>query len=379
MSANIRLLQIIPNMDIGGAETGCLHVADHISKQGGFSAILTSGGKLLDLIDRDKIKIFKWPINKNIFFIFFNIFYIFFKIKFHKINIVHARSRAPAWSAYFASKLANVKFVTTFHGTYNFKSKLKKFYNSIMVKSDHVIAGSEFILNHIHTNYQVKAKSSVVKRGIDEKYFSKKNVTEEEIKKLKDLMKISGEKFIILLPGRLTYWKGQKLFVEALNILNNQNLLENVYSLIIGGHQGRIQYKEELMQLVKKYNLENKLKIAHGLNKMPVAYSISNLVLSSSIEPEAFGRISVEAQSMEKPVLASDIGGSLETVINNKTGWLFKNNDSEDLAEKIKMIMKTEQNVLDLIGRQGRKNVKENYTRDLMVSRTLEIYKSLVY
>jgi len=192
-------------------------------------------------------------------------------------------------------------------------------------------------------------------------------------------MKISGEKFIILLPGRLTYWKGQKLFIEALNILNNQNLLENVYSLIIGGHQGRIQYKEELMQLVKKYNLENKLKIAHGLNKMPVAYSISNLVLSSSIEPEAFGRISVEAQSMEKPVLASDIGGSLETVINNKTGWLFKNNDSEDLAEKIKMIMKTEQNVLDLIGRQGRKNVKENYTRDLMVSRTLEIYKSLVY
>ena len=112
---------------------------------------------------------------------------------------------------------------------------------------------------------------------------------------------------------------------------------------------------------------------------MPVAYSISNLVLSSSIEPEAFGRISVEAQSMEKPVLASDIGGSLETVINNKTGWLFKNNDSEDLAEKIKMIMKTEQNVLDLIGRQGRKNVKENYTRELMVSRTLEIYKSLVY
>jgi len=379
MSANIRLLQIIPNMDIGGAETGCLHVADHISKQGGFSAILTSGGKLLDLIDRDKIKIFKWPINKNIFFIFFNIFYIFFKIKIHKINIVHARSRAPAWSAFLATKLANVKFVTTFHGTYNFKSKLKKFYNSIMVKSDHVIAGSEFILNHIHTNYHVKAKSSVVKRGIDEKYFSKKNVTEEEIKKLKDLMKISGEKFIILLPGRLTYWKGQKLFIEALNILNNQNLLENVYSLIIGGHQGRIQYKEELMQLVKKYNLENKLKIAHGLNKMPVAYSMSNLVLSSSIEPEAFGRISVETQSMEKPVLASDIGGSLETVINNKTGWLFKNNDSEDLAEKIKMIMKTEQNVLDLIGRQGRKNVKENYTRNLMVSRTLEIYKSLVY
>lgn len=378
MSANIRLLQIIPNMDIGGAETGCLHVADYISKQNGFSAILTSGGKLLELIDDKKIKIFKWPINKNIFLIFFNIFYIFLIIKIYKINIVHVRSRAPAWSAYFASKLAMIKFVTTFHGTYNFKSKVKKFYNSIMVKSNYVIAGSNFILNHIHSNYNIKTNSSVVKRGIDEKYFSKKNVSDDEVKKLKDKLMIKDGKFIILLPGRLTYWKGQKLFIEALNILNQKNLLTNVQALIIGGHQGRLNFKEELIGLMKKYQLENHLIIAHGLKKMPVAYSISSLILSTSIEPEAFGRVSVEAQSMEKPILASDIGGSLETVINNKTGWLFKNNDANDLAEKIRMIIQTDQNVLDLIGRQGRKNVKENYTRDLMVSRTLEIYKSLV-
>ena len=378
MSANIRLLQIIPNMDIGGAETGCLHVADYISKQNGFSAILTSGGTLLELIDDKKIKIFKWPINKNIFLILFNIFYIFLIIKIYKINIVHARSRAPAWSAYFASKLAMIKFVTTFHGTYNFKSKIKKFYNSIMVKSNYVIAGSNFILNHIHSNYNIKTNSSVVKRGIDEKYFSKKNVSDDEVKKLKDKLMIKDGKFIILLPGRLTYWKGQKLFIEALNILNQKNLLTNVQALIIGGHQGRLNFKEELIGLMKKYQLEDHLIIAHGLKKMPVAYSISSLILSTSIEPEAFGRVSVEAQSMEKPILASDIGGSLETVINNKTGWLFKNNDANDLAEKIRMIIETDQNVLDLIGRQGRKNVKENYTRDLMVSRTLEIYKSLV-
>ena len=378
MSANIRLLQIIPNMDIGGAETGCLHVADYISKQNGFSAILTSGGKLLELIDDKKIKIFKWPINKNIFLIFFNIFYIFLIIKIYKINIVHVRSRAPAWSAYFASKLAMIKFVTTFHGTYNFKSKIKKFYNSIMVKSNYVIAGSNFILNHIHSNYNIKTNSSVVKRGIDEKYFSKKNVSDDEVKKLKDKLMIKDGKFTILLPGRLTYWKGQKLFIEALNILNQKNLLTNVQALIIGGHQGRLNFKEELIGLMKKYQLEDHLIIAHGLKKMPVAYSISSLILSTSIEPEAFGRVSVEAQSMEKPILASDIGGSLETVVNNKTGWLFKNNDANDLAEKIRMIIETDQNVLDLIGRQGRKNVKENYTRDLMVLRTLEIYKSLV-
>ena len=377
MSANIRLLQIIPNMDIGGAETGCLHVAEHISQRGGFSAILTSGGKLLELIDEHKIKIFRWPVNKNIFFIIVNIF-IFFLIKINKINIVHARSRAPAWSAYFASKLAGVKFITTFHGTYNFKSKIKKFYNSVMVKSDHVIAGSEFILNHIHSNYNIQSSSSVIKRGIDEKYFSKKNVSEEEVIKLKKSMNITENNFIILLPGRLTYWKGQKLFIESLNKLNKKKLLHNVKAFIIGSDQGRAHYRDELVKMIKNYGLENKLNIAHGLNKMPVAYLVANLVLSSSIEPESFGRVSVEAQSMEKPVLASDIGGSLETVINNKTGWLFKNNDVNDLSEKLEMIIKTEQNVLDLIGKQGRKNVKENYTRELMVSRTLEIYSSLV-
>jgi len=378
MSANIRLLQIIPSMDIGGAETGCLHVADYISKQGGYSAILTSGGKLLELIDPNKIKILKWPINKNIFFIIFNIFYIFFLIKKMNINIVHARSRAPAWSAFFATKLAGAKFVTTFHGTYNFKTNIKKFYNSIMLKSNHVIAGSDFILNHIHSKYDMKAKSSVVKRGIDEKYFSNKNVSDDEKLKLQQSLKIPDNQFIILLPGRLTYWKGQKLFIEALNILNSNHKLDNVYSIIIGGHQGRIDFKRELVDMIKKYDLQDKLMIAHGLNKMPVAYAISNLILSSSIEPEAFGRVSVEAQAMEKPVLASDIGGSLETVINNKTGWLFKNNDPNDLAKKIDTIVHTDKGVLNSIGKQGRKNVKENYTRELMVSRTLEIYKSLV-
>ncbi len=378
MSANIRLLQIIPSMDIGGAETGCLHVAEGVSKSGGFSAILTTGGKLLDLLDNTKIKVIKWPINKNIFFILFNIFYIFFLIKLNKINIVHARSRAPAWSAFFATKLARVKFVTTFHGTYNFNSKLKKFYNSIMLKSDHVIAGSEFILNHIHSKYSISTKSSVVKRGIDEKYFSVGNVSEEDKKKLYDSLKIDRNKFLILLPGRLTYWKGQKLFIEAINILNKKNNINNVLGLIIGGHQGRVNYKEELAQMIKDYNLEDKLFIAHGLNKMPVAYAISSLVVSCSIEPEAFGRVSVEAQSMERPILASAIGGSLETVINNKTGWLFESNKPEDLADKLQMIINSDKEVLNAIGRQGRKNVKENYTRKLMVSRTLEIYNSLV-
>jgi glycosyltransferase involved in cell wall biosynthesis len=378
MSAKIRLLQVIPEMDVGGAETGALHVAEHVSKEGGFSAILTSGGKLLDLLDRKKIKIIRWPISKNIFFILINIFVIFFILLFLRINIVHVRSRGPAWSCYFASLFTKAKLVSTFHGTYNFKSNLKKFYNSIMLRCDHVIAGSNFILNHIHENYNVKTKTSVVKRGVDQDYFSPKNVTEDEKSKLKNFLKIPNNKFIVLLPGRLTYWKGQKLFVEALNILRGQNKVNSIFGLIIGDSKGKDKYREELLSLINKYQLTGNIILAHGIKKMPVAYAISNLVVSSSIEPEAFGRVSVEAQSMEVPVLASNIGGSLETVINNKTGWLFDSENPESLSKNLDLISNQDSKILEAIGKQGRKNVLQNYTRELMCSRTLEIYHSLV-
>ena len=151
MIKKIRLLQVIPCMGIGGAETGCRHIAEHVQRHGAFSAIMTSGGHQLEFLDKS-IKVFKWPTSKNIFFILLNIFYIFYLIKKNKINIVHARSRGPAWSCYLACKLSNTRFVTTFHGTYNFSSSIKKYYNSIMTKSDVTIAGSDFIKNHIKTS-----------------------------------------------------------------------------------------------------------------------------------------------------------------------------------------------------------------------------------
>lgn len=378
MFQKIRLLQVIPNMGIGGAETGCRHIADYVSEHAEFSSILTSGGSQLDLIN-NKVKVFKWPISKNIVMMLLNIFYIFFLIKKNNINIVHVRSRGPAWSCYLACKLSSTKMVTTFHGTYNFTSSIKKYYNSIMLKSDHVIASSNFILNHIKTNYKTINNISVIKRGIDQNYFDPLNVSDHDQETLRKEMGFSNDNFLVLLPGRLTSWKGQMLFIEAANYLKTKDKISNIFFIILGNSQGRHDYEDQLKKLIYSYKMVDKVRLVHPLKSMPLAYAFVNLVVSASIEPEAFGRVSIEAQAMKKPILASAIGGSVETVLDKKTGWLFKSNNIEDLANQIYNISKMEKSALKTIGNEGRNNVIKNYTKDTMCLKTLEIYHSLVY
>ncbi len=378
MIKKIRLLQVIPSMGIGGAETGCRHVADYVAEHCDFSSVLTSGGSQINLFN-NKVKIFRWPVSKNLIMILINIFFIFFLIKKNRINIVHARSRGPAWSCLIACKISGAKFVTTFHGTYNFNSSIKKYYNSIMVKSDIVITGSNFILDHIKSNYETTKLVRLVKRGIDENYFDPFNVENSEKEKIRKEMGFSDQNFLVLLPGRLTNWKGQKIFIEAANFLKMQDKLSNIFFIILGDSQGRNSYLTELHSLISKYKLVDKVRIIKPMNNMPLAYSFVNLVVSASIEPEAFGRVSIEAQAMQKPILASSIGGSIETIIEGETGWLFKASSVEDLAENIYKISKKEKSEIEKIGLKGRQNVCENFTKTKMCLKTLEIYESLVY
>ena len=378
MIKKIRLLQVIPSMGIGGAETGCRHVADYVAEHCDFSSVLTSGGSQINLFN-NKVKIFRWPVSKNLIMILINIFFIFFLIKKNRINIVHARSRGPAWSCLIACKISGVKFVTTFHGTYNFNSSIKKYYNSIMVKSDIVITGSNFILDHVKSNYETTKLVRLVKRGIDEKYFDPFNIENAEKEKIRKEMGFSDQNFLVLLPGRLTNWKGQKIFIEAANFLKMQDKLSNIFFIILGDPQGRNSYVTELHSLISKYKLVDKVRIVKAMNNMPLAYSFVNLVVSASIEPEAFGRVSIEAQAMQKPILASSIGGSIETIIEGETGWLFKASSVEDLADNIYKISKKEKSEIEKIGLKGRQNVCENFTKSKMCLKTLEIYESFVY
>ena len=384
MKKKIKVLQVIPKLDYGGAETGCYDLAHFLPEQGCKSFIVTSGGVLLKFIKKEKVKVFRLPVqSKNPILILFNAIIISLIILIYNINIIHARSRAPAWSCLIATKITSRKFVTTFHGTYNFSNRFKKFYNSVMVRSHLIIAGSNFIFSHINENYgdfflNRKRKLLVIFRGINANYFNPQKISLSKIEKFSKKNSIDKNKFIILLPGRLTFWKGQKIFIEALKLLSEQNNNQPFEGIIIGGDQGKSVYKKQLIALVERYRLKKIIKFIDHCDEMPVAYKIANLVCSCSSEPEAFGRVSVEAQSMGIPIVASDIGGSAETIVKDKTGFLFKSGDSNALTNAIIMVMQKDYNSLKSIGFEGRKNILKKFDVDKMCHTTFTEYKKLI-
>ena len=384
MKKKIKVLQVIPKLGYGGAETGCYDLAHFLPEQGCKSFIVTSGGVLLKFIKKEKVKVFRLPVqSKNPILILFNAIIISLIILIYNINIIHARSRAPAWSCLIATKITARKFVTTFHGTYNFSNRFKKFYNSVMVRSHLIIAGSNFIFSHINENYgdfflNRKRKLLVIFRGINANYFNPQKISLSKIEKFSKKNSIDRDKFIILLPGRLSFWKGQKIFIEALKLLSEQNNNQPFEGIIIGGDQGRSVYKKQLIALVERYRLKKIIKFIDHCDEMPVAYKIANLVCSCSSEPEAFGRVSVEAQSMGIPIVASDIGGSTETIVKDKTGFLFKSGDSNALTNAIIMVMQKDYNSLKSIGFEGRKNILKKFDVDKMCHTTFTEYKKLI-
>ena len=383
MSSNLKVLQVIPKLGYGGAETGCYDIAHYLPENGCKSFIVTSGGELLKFVDKNKVKVFRLPVqSKNPILILINAIILTFIILFNNISIIHARSRAPAWSCLIASKITSRKFVTTFHGTYNFKSNLKKLYNSVMVRSDLIIAGSNFIFSHIKENYSnylnQKKKLLVVFRGINVDYFDPTTKLETEEKKLLKQWEIEKDKKIILLPGRLTTWKGQEVFIEAINLVNIELGYEAFYAVILGSDQGRDLYKKKLIRLSEQYRLSKQLRFIDHCKDMALAYKVSDIIVSASIEPEAFGRVSVEAQSMEKPIIASNIGGSNETVIDEKTGYLFKAGDAKSLSQKILKTLTIDETQLKLIGVEGRKNIVQKFNVEKMCFSTYSEYKRLI-
>ena len=383
MSTKINVLQVIPKLGYGGAETGCYDIAHYLAEKECGSFIVTAGGELLKFVKKEKVKILKLPVHsKNPILIIFNALILSLFIIFYKINIVHARSRAPAWSCYTACILTNRTFVTTFHGTYNFKSKFKKFYNSIMLRAKLTIAGSNFIFSHINENYKEYLnkgkKLRVIFRGINVDYYNQKNISILKQEKLKQEWKLEYDKFTILMPGRLTNWKGQEKFIESLNILIEDFNFINFQAIVLGSDQGRTVYKKKLINLVERYNLNKKVKFINHCREMPLAYSLADVVVSASIEPEAFGRVAVEAQAMSKPIIASNIGGSKETILNKKTGFLYKFDDPRELAKSLNTVIQLTQEELISMGNEGRKNITKKFDVETMCDTNLNEYKKLL-
>ena len=251
-----------------------------------------------------------------------------------------------------------------------------------MLRAQLTIAGSNFIFGHINENYNEylnkDKKLRVIFRGINIDYFNPKNISVLKQEKLKQEWGLSSNKFTIILPGRLTYWKGQEKLIESLNILIEDYNVSNFQAIILGSDQGRKVYSKKLLNLVQRYSLNKKVKFITHCKEMPLAYSLVDVVVSASIEPEAFGRVSVEAQSMEKPIIASNIGGSKETIINKKTGFLYKHDDPRELAKILNTVIQLSPDELKSIGNEGRKNITRKFDVETMCQSNLKEYRRLI-
>ena len=383
MPSKLKVLQVIPKLGHEGAEIGCYDLAHYLYENDCSSYIVTSGGTLIKYINRKKVKLIRLPVqSKNPILILLNAILLTIIILILNINIVHARSRAPAWSCLIATKITGRKFVTTFHGTYNFKSNIKNFYNSVMLRSNLIIAGSNFIFSHINENYskylKPEKKFLVIFRGINTDYYDPKKIKEKDEIQLISKWKIDKEKKVILLPARLTAWKGHEIFLEALNKLKINEPQKKFIAVILGSDQGRKIYKKRLIRLVEQYRLINDVIFIDNFELMPIAYKISDIVISSSIEPEAFGRVAVEAQAMEKPIIASNIGGSNETIIDEKTGFLYPAGNFDILSQKLSHIFDLNEETLKSMGIEGRKNVIKKFNVEKMCFSTYSEYKKLL-
>ena len=251
-----------------------------------------------------------------------------------------------------------------------------------MVRSDLIIAGSNFIFSHIKENYSEfltsQKKFLVIFRGINVDYFDSSTKLEKDEKSLLQKWNINDEKKIILIPGRLTSWKGQELFIEAIKSVKIELGYEAFHAVILGNDQGRDLYKKKLIRLTEQYRLTNQIKFIDHCEDMALAYKVSDIIVSASIEPEAFGRVAVEAQSMEKLIIASNIGGSNETIIDEKTGFLFKSGDADSLSKKIIRGLTMDETSINLMGKEGRGNIIKKFNVEKMCFSTYSEYKRLL-
>lgn len=371
------ILQVLPNLVSGGVERGTVDVAKMLAAKNYNSIVASSGGVLEpQLTQNGCIHIKKNLCSKNPITMWRNNGVLQGIIKDYKINVVHARSRAPAWSAYYAARAMDVPFLTTFHGIYRMSNILKKHYNSIMTKGDHVIAVSHFVKRHMIENYEIDPrKISVIHRGIDDVYFDPAIVTDEMVSKYCKNYHLNRDVPIILLPARMTNWKGQLALVEALNKIRHLDFR----CLMVGDVSRHPNYVERLRRYITELKLQSRVQIYGAEGSMLGLYSIADIVLSTSIEPEAFGRVIVEAQAMEKLAIATNIGGGAETVVDGKSGFHVVPGDSNELAEKLQYCLSiVGSSRAQRFGQAARKHAVDNFGLDKMLTKVLNIYEDLL-
>ncbi len=370
------IMQIIPELGPGGAEQGCIDVARAIVKAGGQALVVSHGGSRLHELARTGAIHINMPVHsKNPLVMAANKSRLQSLIKRYAVNIVHVRSRAPAWSAYYACKNTKAHFMTTCHAPYNINNEFKRFYNSIMARGERVIAISHMVANYLQSNYRINSNIiRLIHRGIEMERFHPDFVSAERVITLARQWRIPDGSNVIMLPGRITRWKGHMVLIDAIEKLRRKD----IFCVLIGSDQGRSEYRKELEEIISQKNLGGQIRIVDHCSDMPAAYMLAGVVVSASIEPEGFGRIPVEAQAMGRPIVATDHGGAQETIKRGETGWLVPPNDSALMANALQeaLTLNTEQRAL--LANRAMSHVNENFSSTVMLQKTLSVYSELL-
>lgn len=372
-----KVMQVLPELNQGGVERGTVDIASALIHSGYSTFVCSNGGKLVADLEAIHVKHIKLPLHsKNPITMIRNVFRLKDIIKQNDINIIHARSRAPAWSSYFACLLTGCNFVTTFHGAYGAEHSLKRFYNSVMLRGKRVIAISNFIFKHIETRYRCSMQRiKVIHRGVDLNYFDPKKVTDDRITKIKKVLNIELNGKIILLPARITRLKGHLYMLESLKYLNK----ENFTFLIIGATSDKhFEYKKEIERTVIVYSLKDKVHILNAVSDMPALYSICDIVVCPTITAEAFGRTITEAQAMNKLVIATRIGAPVEIIEEKKTGFLVSPNDPSEMMDTLKKVFNMDAKEIKKITTLARSKVEKDFSLEKMCSETLKVYNEVL-
>lgn len=373
----LSILQLVPALNTGGVEKCVVEISQALVKNNFISYIASAGGSLLKYIILQGAKHYLLPFDRKNPISFFICRRGLKKILLSEhIDLIHAKSRFPAWIGYYIARQRGLPFITTFHGVYNFRSSFKKYYNSIMTRGERVIAVSNFVRDHILENYNIdKNKVTVIHRGVDLSIFAPDKVPKERVIRLAEkIMLRNFDKTIIMLPGRITRWKGHHLLIEALFRISKQDFI----CLFVGEEKSNSSYKKQLMKTIKDYHLEDKFVFTGNLSDMAAAYQLADIVISASIEPEAFGRVVTEGQAMGRLVLATNLGGSRETILDQKTGFLFEPN-VDSLLETLEKVMKLSFEEKQEVQNHAISHIREKFSLTTMTEKTLGVYRAAIF
>jgi len=375
------ILQVIPRLDAGGAERTTVEVAQALVNAGARALVASEGGRLaaeLTAFGAEVIELAK-ASSKNPLTIWNNAGRLAALICKNDVSLVHARSRAPAWSALWAARRTKTAFVTTYHGTYNAKSGLKRFYNSVMARGDLVIANSEFTREHVLREHAVAPELVVtIPRGIDPEAFADGAISSSRLRSAAGHAGFNLALRVprIVLPGRLTAWKGQAQFIDALAKVRDQGL--EFQAALVGDAQGRDAYLESLQTAIEAHKLTSRVTLAGHYSDIPALLKVADVVAAPSQEPEAFGRVAIEAQAAGRPVLVCDHGGQRETVEHGVTGLKVPPGDADALTDALAQFLRMSGTERQDMGRRGQARVSERYTVAALQKATLAVYRRVL-